>query len=31
LDAIHVATIDEIAALKGIPREVAVAIKEHLG
>lgn len=31
LDAIRAATIDELAAVKGIPREVAVAIKEHLG
>jgi excinuclease ABC subunit C len=30
LDVIRVATIDEIAAVKGIPREVAVAIKERL-
>jgi len=30
LDAIRAATLDELAAVKGIPREVAVAIKEHL-
>ncbi len=31
LDAIRVATIDEIAAVPGLPREVAIAIKEQLG
>ena len=30
LDAIRVATVDEIANVPGIPHEVAIAIKEHL-
>jgi excinuclease ABC subunit C len=31
LDGIRAASIDELAAVKGIPREVAIAIKEQLG
>jgi excinuclease ABC subunit C len=31
LDAIRAASVDELAQAPGIPREVAVAIKEHLG
>jgi excinuclease ABC subunit C len=31
LDAIRAATVDELAGVPGIPRDVAIAIKEHLG
>jgi excinuclease ABC subunit C len=31
LDGIRVASVDELAQVSGIPREVAIAIKEHLG
>jgi excinuclease ABC subunit C len=31
LEGIRAASIDEIAAVPGIPRDVAIAIKEHLG
>lgn len=31
LDGMRAASIDELAAVKGIPREVAIAIKEQLG
>src|SRR5512136_383384 len=31
LDGIRVANVDELARVPGIPREVAIAIKEHLG
>ena len=31
LDAIRVASVDELAKVPGVPREVAVAVKEHLG
>jgi excinuclease ABC subunit C len=31
LDGIRVASVDELAQVSGIPRDVAIAIKEHLG
>ncbi len=31
LDAIRIASVDELAAVPGVPRDVAVAVKEHLG
>src|SRR5512143_1310418 len=31
LDGIRNASVDEIAEVKGVPRDVAVAVKEHLG
>jgi excinuclease ABC subunit C len=31
LEGIRVASVDELAQVSGIPRDVAIAIKEHLG